>query len=295
MSGQGRGEGYPQNKQGFTLLEIVITASILILIGAIAFVSFTNSRNIRDLNATGINILSVLQRAQSKTLASEDGSSWGVHLENARYLIFKGPNFAGATSTQEYVLPPALEISAINLLGGGADVVFDRLTGRTSQSGTFEVRIHDAVTLRFPITVDASGRAYQTANADATSGTRIVDTRHRAFDLGWSIQNSATTTLVFSDPPNPDTVQNIAMASYFDAGLTKFDLFKTISVGGRDQEFRIHTTYLSSANTILSIDRDCRKNSKKVRIEIDAKAIATYEADCATITVGAFGGVMGEP
>lgn len=283
------------NMKGFTLLEIVITTSILVLIGAIALVSFTNSRNIRDLNATGINILSILQSAQSKTLASESDSSWGVHLEQGRYVLFKGSSFASATSTQEYILPSALEIVIINLAGGGADIIFDRLTGRTGQNGTFEVRIRDAITLRFPISVDASGRAYQTTSAEAPSGTRIVDTRHRSFDLGWSIQNAATTTLVFSDPPNPDTIQNIAMAAYFDAGRTKFDLSKTTVVGGRDQEFRIHTTFLSAANTILSIDRDCRKNSKKLRVEIDTKVIATYEVDCVIVTVGAFGGVMSEP
>ncbi len=45
----------------------------------------------------------------------------------------------------------------------------------------------------------------------------------------------------------------------------------------------------------LDVDRDCRKNTKKVKIAIDGKTIAIYEADCVMVTVGTFGGVMSEP
>ena len=85
------------------------------------------------------------------------------------------------------------------------------------------------------------------------------------------------------------------MASYFDAGKTKFDWSGAIAVGTTTQTLRIHTSFLSATDTILHIDRDCRKNTKKMRIDIDAKYIATYETDCKTVTVGNFGGTMSEP
>ena len=85
------------------------------------------------------------------------------------------------------------------------------------------------------------------------------------------------------------------MSSYFDAGKTKFDWSGTIAVGGENQILRIHTTSLTDSDTALSVDRDCRFNTKKVKITIDTRDIATYEADCKTITVGLYGGTMSEP
>ena len=46
---------------------------------------------------------------------------------------------------------------------------------------------------------------------------------------------------------------------------------------------------------VLSVDRDCRFNTKAVKMTFDIKDIATYDADCRTVTIEAYGGTMGEP
>ncbi len=288
-------------KGGFTLLEVLIVLGILGLVGGIAITSFFGSRNIRELATSGENVLSVLRLAQAKALGSEDGSQWGVWLGQSRVILFRGPSFAGSTSTQIFDLPSNLEIVNINLAGGGQEVLFKRLDGGTDNPGTFDARVRSATNFIFPIVVDGSGKVYQSATAPSPTGTRIIDARHRQFNLGWSIQNSIQLVLVFSNPPGPNSTTTVTMASYFDVGKTKFDWTDTVVVGGQNQTLRIHTTLLNSVNTTLSVDRDCRKNTKKVDISIDSgvindlRNIATYEADCQTIAVGAFGGTMSEP
>lgn len=285
---------YMENKYryGFTLLEITISISILVLIGTISLVSFVNSRNVRDLTTSGQNVLSVLRLAQAKTLGGEDNAQWGVRLEQAQFIMFRGSTYSGSTLTQVHALPVSIEIMNINLSGGGQEVAFRRLTGRTDQSGSFDVRIRGSLQV-FSVTVDASGKVYQTGSAPAPTGTRIVDARHRSFNLGWSIQNAATLTLTFSDPPNPDTIQNITMIPATPRAT--FDWTGTYSVGGQNQTLRVHATSITAGNTILHVDRDCAKNAKKVKISIDTKDIATYETNCSTITVGPYGGTMSEP
>lgn len=280
--------------QGFTLIELIVAIAIILLVATATLVSFTGSRNTRNVINAGQEALSVLQLAQSKALAGEDNSPWGVRISTAKIVLFKGLTFAGATTTTDYPLPSGIESANINISGGSSDIVFKKITGDVSQSGTFDLRVAFSPATVFSITIDPSGKVYQTGSVPAPSGTRIVDMRHRLFTLGWSIKTATTLTLRFSDPPSPDTVQNIAMASYFDAGKTVFDWSGSFTIGGRPQELRIHTTALTDANTSLSVDRDCRKNSKKVKITIDAKDIAAYEADCQTTTVEAFGGTMSE-
>lgn len=281
--------------QGYTLIEIIIVVAIIGLVGIASLVSFIGSRRTRDLATTGQNAISVLRVAQSKTLAREDNSQWGVHLTPTTFILFRGTNYASATYTQNFLLPNSLEIANIALNGGGSDIVFQTISGTTMHSGTFDVRIIALPTEIFSITIDGSGKVYQTATIPPPLGTRVIDLRHRAYVLGWSIQTATTLTLTFSDPPNPDTVSTIAMAPYFDGPKSKFDWSGTVTVAGQNQILRIHTTSLSGSNTTLHVDRDCRKNTKKLKIAIDTNDIATYEADCKTITVWPSGGTMSEP
>ena len=279
---------------GFTLIELLIVVGIMAVIGALAFASFATSRRARDVAASGQNALSVLRTASARAAAGQDGVPWGVRLETGRFIIFSGDSFAGSPTTTIYALPAAVEIANIALTGGGQEIVFRRLDGRTDEPGTFDVRAIGSASQIFSITVDPSGRAYQTGTAPPTpSGTRVIDARHRNFALGWSLKNAMTMRLTFSDPPDPDFSYDITMAP--PAPRTAFDWSGTIPVYGQNQTLRIHAFSITDTNTTLSVDRDCRYNNKKLAIAIDTKAIATYEADCATVAVGTFGGTMSEP
>lgn len=280
--------------QGFTLLEVVIVIAIIAILGTITFVSFNASRNVRDLTTSAQNTLSVLRLTQSKTLAGEDNSAWGVRLASNQITLFKGDTFVGSPLTTIYPLPSSMQITNISLNGGGNDVIFKRVTGETDQSGTFLLSVISSPSNSFSVTIDSLGKVYQTNTFPSAITTRTVDARHRSFTLGWSIKTptATTMTLTFADPT---VVQPITMSSFFDATKTKFDWSGTVVVGGLPQVLRIHTTTLTDSNTVLSIDRDCRKNTKKLTIDIDGKIIAIYEADCVAVSIGAFGGAISEP
>ena len=283
------------HNKGFTLVEIIVAMGIVLLLAALALVSFRASRDARDLSTSTQDILSIIRLAQSKTLAGEDDADWGVHLTQTQFTLFRGPAFAGSTLTETHDLPSSLELVSITLAGGGSDIIFTRVTGATNQNGSFILRVAATPATSASFTVDSSGAVYQTGAFSSLADIRTVDARHRSFDLGWSIKTATTMTLTFADPPNPDIVNSVTMLPYFDAGKTKFDWSGITSVGGLNQDLRIHTTSLTDTATILSIDRDCRKNTKKLTLEIDGKTIAAYEANCQTLTVGSFGGTVSEP
>lgn len=119
----------------------------------------------------------------------------------------------------------------------------------------------------------------------------ITDSRHLELFLGWSIRNSTTLTLTFHDPGNPDVVENVPMENFFNADSSGFDWEGDIDVNGNIESLRVHTYYLDSNDTMLSIHRDQDKNSKAVDISIDSNEIISYGADGAPI-VGADGGEM---
>lgn len=282
--------------KGFTFIETILVAGIIAILAGIALASFLNSRNTRDLTTSRQSIISLLRLAQAKTLAGEDGSVWGVHLEQAQAVLFRGSSYASATYTRVLALPQTIQITNISLASGGADVIFKKLSGETGQDGSFSMRVIGSSLLPSSVVIEKIGKVYESQTLPAPSGTRVLDTRHRSYHLGtWSIYNSTNLKLTFSDPPFADTVVTIPMATYFAAGKTKFDWSGTNTIGGLDQVMRVHTLALSVSDATLSIDRDCRMNGKKVKIEVDSNWIATYEADCRTLTVGSSGGTISEP
>lgn len=281
---------------GFTALEITIVVGIVSLLGALSLVSFFNTRRVQNLVTAGNDALSVLRLARENAVAGHGGDPWGVRLEQGQYFLFQGLSYGSSVNTTRYALPPGIEIADIILAGGVVEAVFRPTDGHTEEWGTFTVRAQGSLAQTFLVTIDGSGMAYQTGTAPALSGSRVTDTRHRTFAFNWGIDDAADLIFSFSDPTD---VRTIAMAppairTSYDSGALIF------TVGGVDQVLRVHALSVAPGATALSIDRDCRKNTKKVVISIRdsdgiVKDIAQYEADCRTVAAGLYGGVMTEP
>src|SRR3989338_3035411 len=143
---------------GFTLVEIIIAIGIMVLLASVIVSGFLNFRKESLLNSSAELVVSSLLGARAKTLSSEGGYQYGVHLQNDRVVLFRGALYsAGDPNNVETVLPSAVEISAITLAGGGTDLVFARLTGATSQYGSMTVRVKSDVARTRAVSITATG------------------------------------------------------------------------------------------------------------------------------------------
>lgn len=277
--------------RGFSFIEIVVVMSVMLGVIMLALISFLRTRTSEDVLTSGQSGIALLRNAQSRARAGEDGAPWGVRLDQNQMSMFRGSVFA--SSSIVHALPfSSARLTNVALNEGGKDIVFQNVAGTTTQSGTFDIAGKNDPTQVFSISVDSAGNAYRAGTSTLMLDTRIRDLRHRAFTLGWSIQGASTLAFTFYDP---GFVTSVVMAPYFTGGGTGFDWSGAIIVDGEEQTLRIHTSLLTASDTTLLIDRDCRQNTKKLSVAIDGKTIATYEADCKTITIGAFGGIMSEP
>lgn len=278
-------------KNGFTLIEIVMIVGIIGVLAAITVAGLISLRNNTDIDGATAQVISALELARSRAEASLNEESYGVHFEADSYTIFVGTTYDSAAASNETTnLNNKLEFANISLNGGGSDIVFDKLTATTSQSGTLDLRkITDTSNSR-TIKVLASG-FIGTGGTITPTGSAITDSRHTHFDLGWSMQSSTTLTLTFVNSPNPNTTENITIASFMNGDLSEFDWEGEVDVDGDTQTMRIHTHLLDASDTELSITRDGRFNDKEVTVEIDGNEIVNYAQD-GTATVGAFGGTM---
>ena len=126
--------------RGITALELLLSIAIMAIIAGLLVFGFSALRRTVAVNEAAETVMAVLSEARSRTLGSRDAASWGVHFEVDRVVLFKGPTFVDGTSTNEATsLADDVQLATITLAGGGADVLFDRLTGATSQAGTVTV------------------------------------------------------------------------------------------------------------------------------------------------------------
>lgn len=149
---------HTSSSRGFTLIEVLVSLAILAIISVIGLNSFSTVNTGKALDLETEKVVSLIATARALTLSAKDGAAYGVHFEERKAVLFKGPSYTvGAPSNQEQALHDAVRTSAVALAGGGAEVLFTKLTGATAQSGVITLAaVRDASKTRV-ITIAATG------------------------------------------------------------------------------------------------------------------------------------------
>ena len=129
------------NRSGFTLIEIVVVLGIVSLIAAGATVLFfsVQSNNAREVIAN--EMITVLRRAQSRSMFGESQSEFGVQFLTNKYVEFEGDTYVeGGLGNTEHRLPAGTSLSDFDF-NGDAAIYFERITGEASNSGSVDINV----------------------------------------------------------------------------------------------------------------------------------------------------------
>ena len=147
-----------KDEKGFTLLEVLASIAIFAILMVLTVANLSQYRNTQVLNGEGAQIVAILSKARSLTLASRSQLSYGVRLNTDRAILYALPTFASSTATnEEYIFHPSVRLSNISLAGGGLDISFARLTGETAEYGTFRIELSPDPSQYYTIEVKETG------------------------------------------------------------------------------------------------------------------------------------------
>lgn len=145
---------------GFSIIETLAVVAIGGILVSIVLFSFSSFRNIKAIDVSADQVLSVINEARVKSVSSEDYSRFGVHFESDKVVFFKGDSYASQNPANiETELSLLAEISDISLNGGGADIVFQKLTGKTGNYGSLRIRLKSDNSKHKTISVKSTGIA----------------------------------------------------------------------------------------------------------------------------------------
>jgi Tfp pilus assembly protein FimT len=146
--------------RGFTALELILVLAVVFLLFAAVAVPFSSYRESQVLNASAEEITSLLNEARASSIASRESSQYGVHFEAARAVFFKGTAWSEPSSyNKEFMIDAAISIASTTLNGGGADIVFEGLTGETASFGTITLQSKRTPSKQKTVTVLQTGAA----------------------------------------------------------------------------------------------------------------------------------------
>lgn len=273
--------------RGFVFVELIIVIGIFTILVVMATMSAFSFRANVELTGTANEAIEMIRIAKTKTTSSEDASAYGIHLASDRIILFKGSDFSlrNPAFDEAHIFPQRVDLASWNI--GGDDIIFERVSGATQNSGIITFRLVSSPSKTKSISISASGDAFLSGDTIISLGTRIIDTRHVHYDFGWSMASSTTMILFF--PGTPDVTETILVQDFIDGG--GFGWSGTVDVNGSNQILQIHTHFLDSFNTILSVHREQDENDNALDISIDGNFVTSYDA-LGNVTVGPFGGTM---
>ncbi len=139
-------------------MEILIAVAVLGILASIILPQFSKMKENQVLKNTVGDIVSILHDAQSKTLASVNSSSYGVHFQSDKIISFKGMVFSvndPNNKTADVGTPASISnVTLAGISGTSGDIYFKRLSGVPDKTGTITVSTPNISKI---ITISATG------------------------------------------------------------------------------------------------------------------------------------------
>jgi prepilin-type N-terminal cleavage/methylation domain-containing protein len=125
---------------GLTLIEILVVVAIGAFLLAATLSGMRSIVSSKSLDADAARVAAELRRARSLTLSSKYAKQYGVHLATSSVTLFEGSAYSSGSATNTITrLNSSDMIATTTIVGGASDIVFARLTGTTTQSGTITI------------------------------------------------------------------------------------------------------------------------------------------------------------
>ena len=147
--------------KGFSLTEIIVVLAILSLITGISTYVFQNINRKQSLEKAATNVTSVINSVRSLSVSSKEFCSYGVSISTTSNsissFVVSDPNCIPDDFESTSLLLDSFGVMAYDLTINGGSIIFQKITGNTTNIGSFSLRPRNNLNSSTTITVYSTG------------------------------------------------------------------------------------------------------------------------------------------
>lgn len=128
-------------------MEIIIVIAIITIIIGVSTTVYSNFRSSYNLDFSVSGIIQAARLAQANAQKIRGDSAWGIEIYNDKVVVFNGSNYGARDMAldQSISLPGGIIVSGLN------EVIFTRLSGNTTNTGTITITNNEGSTKNISI------------------------------------------------------------------------------------------------------------------------------------------------
>lgn len=124
---------------GFSVLEILLVIAMVAVTAAMAGPFLSGAFSQGELTAIVDKAVDSLKEARTSAMTGREGGKYGVHFETGQLVFFTGETYSAADPDNiVHELSGLVEITAIDISGGGSDIRFASVSGSPIVTGSVE-------------------------------------------------------------------------------------------------------------------------------------------------------------
>lgn len=128
-------------KRGFTLIEVLIVIAVIVILVSMSTGAFVQFYAGNILESETQKVQTILVDARAQTLLSKEDTNYGVHFESNKVILFKGNTYSAVDPDNEELILSSRVSLTTNIVGGGSDIIYRRLTGNVVANGTTTISL----------------------------------------------------------------------------------------------------------------------------------------------------------
>jgi prepilin-type N-terminal cleavage/methylation domain-containing protein len=114
---------------GFSMVEAIITLSVLSILLSIGFISFQNANIKQSIDSIADNLVSKLELAKTNSITGKGSQNYGLKFNPDSYIFFSGTSFVDNNpENEESEVSDKFEIQT-NIPNQSQSVIFSKITG----------------------------------------------------------------------------------------------------------------------------------------------------------------------